>query len=126
MVHVKTDNQAVSRLIKKMYTARECDNDLLREIAMWQMMDGWQLEMQWIPREHNDAADALSKNDMPRFVDMMGGDMEEMKVSEWHLAPPMDGMRRTHERGSVFMDKPQRLDFDLDGTCPGPPDDSSR
>ena len=45
---------------------------------------------------------------------MMGDSMEEMKVSGWHLAPPtltMDGMRRAHERGSVFMDKPQRLDL---------------
>ena len=48
----------------------------------------WTWEVQWIPRELNDAADALSKNDMQRFSKARCTSARELDVLPEHLAVP--------------------------------------
>ena len=73
-------------LLSKMRSSKLGDNEVLQEIAMLQALDGWSWEVTWVPRERNEAADALSKNDMQRFESIMGAGMTEVQVAACHAA----------------------------------------
>ena len=93
MVRVAVDNKALVPLLRKMRSSRAGDNEILQEIALLQALHGWDWDVYWIPREKNDAADALSKNDMQRFERCMGTGMRELKVSTEITRPPMVSAR---------------------------------
>jgi site-specific DNA-cytosine methylase len=87
-VEMQVDNLAMESLLRKMYTSRQEENDILREIALLQAVHGWSWDVIWRPREENDAADALSKNDLRRFHNTMPECLVEMAVSAEDVAPP--------------------------------------
>ena len=66
-VSISVDNHALPRACERLTSRSRTECAMLHEIAMLQIRDGWTWEVTWIPRELNDAADALSKNDMQRF-----------------------------------------------------------
>ena len=66
-VRVQVDNQGLVPMFRKGRGKKPMENDMVREICMLQVAQGWSWELQWIQRERNEAADALSKDDMPRF-----------------------------------------------------------
>ena len=87
-VEVRVDNRALVPAMRKMRSSRQADNDILRELALLQAVHGWSWTVRWIPRELNDAADALSKDDMQRFRKSFPKGMSELKVQAKHLEPP--------------------------------------
>jgi hypothetical protein len=63
------------------------------------MKHNFHIETKWIRRCHNEAADALSKNDMPRFWNNIKGDRTQIILKKGDLRRPahakQGGMRRT-------------------------------
>ena len=90
-VRVWVDNQALDPLFRKMYSSKQGDNDILREIASLQAVDGWSWDVVWHSRTQNEPADALSKNDMKRFELLMGEGLQELEVTAEHLREPVLG-----------------------------------
>ena len=66
-MRVKVDNSALPRYARKGRGSTETESDMIREILLLQVRHSWSWELQWAPRECNEAADALSKQDMERF-----------------------------------------------------------
>lgn len=81
-MQVRVDNAALVPKMRRMYSSveAESDNDIIREIALLQAVHGWSWELCWVPRAQNEAADALSKNDMKRFEGLMGVTLKELHV----------------------------------------------
>ena len=82
-------------------------NDIIRELASLQMKHGFKLNPTWVRRCYNEAADALSKNDMPRFWANVQGNRSKINLSSSDLAlPSVAAMPRSNIIGGV-----QRQDY---------------
>ena len=73
-----------------------------------QIEHNFKLNPTWVRRCYNEAADALSKDDMPRFWANIQGDRSKINLSDADLALPkaMEIMPRSRIIGGV-----QRLDY---------------
>ena len=87
-VRIKVDNDALIRIFRKGRGKRPEESDIVREIAILQVAHGWDWSLQWVPRELNEAADALSKNDMARFIENAGSRLTEVDVPQSALRLP--------------------------------------
>jgi site-specific DNA-cytosine methylase len=85
---VWVDNESLVPLFRKGYSRRADENDMVREIYTLQAAADWSWEICWTPREANEAADALSKNDMRRFHANIKGDRTRVLVDSSHLLLP--------------------------------------
>ena len=82
-------------------------NDIIRELASVQMKHDFKLNPTWVCRCYNEAADALSKNDMPRFGANVRGNRSKISLSSSGLAlPSVAAMPRSNIIGGV-----QRPDY---------------
>ena len=63
-------------------------NDIIKELASLQIKHKLKLNPAWVRRCYNDAADALSKNDMPRFGANVQGNRSRINLSSDDLALP--------------------------------------
>ena len=87
-VAVNVDNYALPRTLRRMTSPNAVESAMLREIALLQIQHHWSWTVTWIPREENDAADALSKNDMPRFRASGPAHATELVVRPQHMRVP--------------------------------------
>ena len=88
-VQVAVDNAALVPLFRKMRGKRAHETEMVREIALLQATDQWSWSVVWVPRERNEAADALSKDDMQRFWrERQGAACSRMEVAADHLRLP--------------------------------------
>ena len=77
-------------------------NDMIRELASLQMKHDFRLNPTWVRRCYNEAADALSKNDMPRFGANVQGNRSKVNLSSSDLAlPSVATMPRSNIIGGV-------------------------
>ena len=87
-------------------------NAILTELTNLQLQHGFTIETRWVRRCHNEAADALSKNDMPRFWSNIQGTRTEIELKPQHLARPAHaktaGMRRTKAQQQEWDTRPPR------------------
>ena len=90
-VAMQVDNYALVPAFRKGRGNTEQESDMVREIALLQVTQGWSWEVSWIPRALNEAADALSKNDMPRFWANVEGTRAQLTVSPAQLRLPRPG-----------------------------------
>ena len=85
-------------------------NAILRELTELQMAGGFTIDPRWVRRCHNEAADALSKNDMPRFWRNVHGDRTQLVIGKGHLRVPANaktgGMRRTSAQAAEWDVRP--------------------
>ena len=82
-------------------------NDIIRELASLQMKHDFRLNPTWVRRCYNEAADALSKNDMPCFGANVQGNRSKVNLSSSDLVlPSVATMPRSNIIGGV-----QRLDY---------------
>ena len=87
-VTVRVDNAALVPLFRKARGKRQDETDMVREIILLQALQGWTWTVIWVPRDANEAADALSKDDMPRFWANVEGSRTELAVRACHLQLP--------------------------------------
>ena len=87
-VAVAVDNRSLPNATRRLTSPSPIECMMLREIALLQIKHGWTWEVSWIPRELNEAADALSKNDMPRFRREGPSAAAELRVTPEHLRVP--------------------------------------
>lgn len=87
-VRAQVDNAALPRNARKGRGSTETESDMIREILLLQVRYGWSWELQWVPRERNEAADALSKQDMPRFHRCTSTPRTHVETAPAHLALP--------------------------------------
>ena len=90
-VRVTVDNAALPPMIRKGRSKRQQETDMVREIVLLQAQHGWSWAVEWRPREQNEAADALSKNDMPRFWSNVTGSRQEIAIRKQDLQLPEVG-----------------------------------
>ena len=90
-VAMQVDSYALVPAFRKGRGNTEQESDMVREIALLQVTQGWSWEVSWIPRALNEAADALSKNDMPRFWANVEGTRAQLTVSPAQLRLPRPG-----------------------------------
>ena len=92
-IRLKVDNYALVSLFRKMSSSTTMYNDMVREIALLQVLYGWTWEVVWVPREQNEAADALSKNEMNKFYALTkDAPRRRLEVPPAKLLLPLDGM----------------------------------
>jgi hypothetical protein len=87
-VQVHVDNDILLRRLAKGRGKTPAESNMIREIYLLQVCGSWSWELQWMPRELNEAADALSKNDMPRFLSNVTGTRTELAVPPLALCLP--------------------------------------
>ena len=87
-VCIQVDNRALVPMFKKGRAKKPQENDMVREICILQVAQGWTWQLQWIQRELNEAADALSKDDMPRFWSNTSGARTAITVAAADLELP--------------------------------------
>ena len=85
-------------------------NAILRDVAMAQIRHDFTMETRWVRRCHNEAADALSKNDMDRFWGNIKGDRTQIILTAEHTKLPAHsktgGMRRTARQREKWDERP--------------------
>ena len=82
-------------------------NDIMKGPTSLQIRHSFKLNPAWVRRCYNEAADALSKNDMPRFWANVQGNRLKIDLSSDDLAlPKATAMPRSNIMGGV-----QRLDY---------------
>ena len=102
-VQVRVDNNAILRFFKKGRGRRQEESDIVREVYLLQVKHQWAWTLRWVPRERNEAADALSKNDMDRFWANAPPGLREVALQPQQLELPSGrvAMSRTHVRNAV-------------------------
>ena len=102
-VQVRVDNDAILRFFKKGRGRRQEESDIVREVYLLQVKHQWAWTLRWVPRERNEAADALSKNDMDRFWANAPPGLREVALQPQQLELPSGrvAMSRTHVRNAV-------------------------
>ena len=87
-------------------------NAVLRELAMIQIRHHITLNTTWVRRNQNEAADALSKDDMPRFWKNIRGDRTQIMLRPEHMRVPAwsktGGMRRTTAERARWDERPTK------------------
>ena len=77
-------------------------NDIIRELASLQMKHGFRLIPTWVRMCYNEAADGLSKNDMPRFWANVQCNRSNINLNSSDLAlPSVAAMSRSNTIGGV-------------------------
>ena len=89
-VNMQLDSLALVHTIRKGRHQHQPINDILRELTHLQLKHGFHMRPTWIRRCYNEAADALSKDDMPRFWANISGDRTQSVLSDRDLALPME------------------------------------
>ena len=110
-VTCELDSLGLVRVMRNMKHQDSRMNDILKELSEWQLKHNFTLDPQWVRRCHNEAADALSKNDMDRFWANIHGDRTYLVVADEHLQPPhthSGGMRRTEKERTRWDTRPNR------------------
>jgi hypothetical protein len=104
LVVVELDSLGLTQTLRRGRHKDPRINDILKELALHQVEHGFELKGAWVRRCWNEAADALSKDDMDRFWRNVKGDRTEIQVTEDHRRMPGEthpghirtgGMRRT-------------------------------
>ena len=88
-VNMRLDSLGLVQTLRKGRHQHEPINDILRELTHLQVHHGFVLHASWIRRTYNEAADALSKDDMPRFWANTTGDRTRIYPTPADLTPPM-------------------------------------
>ena len=87
-------------------------NAILAEISSLQIKHDITIDTRWIRRCHNEAADALSKDDMPRFWKNIQGGRTQIIVTPHDLRRPAHyktgGMRRTGQEQAAWDARPTK------------------
>ena len=115
-VSIELDSLGLVQTLRKGRHKDPKINDILQELALQQIEHKFELSGTWIRRCWNEAADALSKNDMPRFWANVEGPRTEITVEADHLLPPRHcrdvtstgGMRRTAKDRMEWDNRPPR------------------
>ena len=113
-VRVNVDNSALPRYARKGRGSNETESDMIREILLLQVRHGWSWELQWVPRELNEAADALSKQDMARFHQCAPTPHTQITTTPAHLELPSGRYHMTPQEvqhavcGSGMDDEPMQ------------------
>jgi hypothetical protein len=83
-------------------------NDIMSELNHLQMKHDFVLTPSWVRRFKNEAADALSKDDMPRFWHNIQGDRTLIELTPDHLRLPTNahGPRRARLTPTKIKPKP--------------------
>jgi hypothetical protein len=85
-------------------------NDIMKELTSLQTQHNFKMNPAWVRRCYNKAADALSKDDMPRFWANIQGNRSKINLSDADLAlPKAMEMPRSCIIGGI-----QRLGYALD------------
>jgi len=109
-VIVQLDSLGLVHTLRKARHKHPAINAILTEISTLQIRHGFCIEARWIRRCRNEAADALSKNDMPRFWRNVSGDRTRTEVLPAHLRRPAHsktgGMRRTKAQTKEWDTRP--------------------
>ena len=87
-VLVELDSLGLTQIHRKGRHAHPAINAILRELTTLQMQHGFLLDPRWIRRCHNEAADALSKNDMERFWSNIEGGRTKIMITKGDLRRP--------------------------------------
>ena len=130
-VVIELDSLGLKNIVRKGRHRDKRMNDILKELALWQVKCNFTLEPQWVRRCYNEAADALSKDDMSRFWRNVQGNRTQLTVLEEHLRLPDGTLREpdntctqpgpaqnmqrmaVHQRaGKMRRTKAQRADWD--------------
>ena len=90
---MRLDCLALVAALNKGRHQHEPINDIMSELNNLQMKHNFVLRPTWIRRFKNEAADALSKDDMPRFWHNIQGDRTLIKLTEEHLKLPSSANR---------------------------------
>ena len=109
-VMVELDSLGLTQTHAKGRHSHPAMNAILRELAMLQIGHSFTMHTRWVRRCWNEAADALSKDDMPRFWDNVRGDRTQIVLQEHHTRRPAGaktgGMRRTKAEQSRWDNRP--------------------
>ena len=106
-VTMRLDCLALVATLRNSRRQHEPINDILKELASLQIKHSFKLNPAWVRRCYNEAADALSKNDMPRFWANVQGNRSKMNLSSDDLALH----KATTMPRSSIMGGVQRLDY---------------
>jgi hypothetical protein len=106
-VTMRLDCLALVHTLRKGYHQHDAVNAIMRELSNLQIKHSSSLRSMWVRRCWNEAADALSKNDMERFLSNVEGNRTLVKLEPHHLAPPLSngirglvpGKRKPQHRG---------------------------
>ena len=114
-VFMRLDCLALVATLRNGRHQHEPINDIMKELASLQIKHKFKLSPAWVRRCYNEASDALSKNDMPRFWANVHGNRSKINLQAEDLSLPrpaaipmrarIGGMRRAgnspHERRPV-------------------------
>ena len=115
-VYMKLDSLALVQVLKKGRHQYPPMNDILQELQELQMHHNFDLVPVWVRRDRNEAADALSKDDMGRFFDNVEGDRTMIALQPQHTAAagrPRAGMRRSTRKGKQPESRPTKPAYQL-------------
>ena len=97
-VVMRLDCLALVDTLRKGYHQHQPLNDILQELSSLQIQHNFVLRPMWVRRTWNEAADALSKNDMARFWANVEGDRTLLTLTPSHLRPPDSGRTCASQR----------------------------
>ena len=110
-VTMRLDCLALVHTLRKGYHQHDAVNAIMQELSKLQIKYSFTLRPMWVRRCWNEAADALSKNDMERFWRNVQGDRTLITLEPHHLAPPLnvvpDNLKpQRHSRSATGIDGP--------------------
>jgi site-specific DNA-cytosine methylase len=109
-VTVELDSLGLVQTYKKGRHKHPGINAILRELSSIQMEHHFTLHTRWVRRNLNEAADALSKDDMDRFWRNVRGDRTMIVTTAHHVRQPAGsrtgGMRRTEAQMREWDTRP--------------------
>ena len=109
-VDVELDSLGLTQTLRKGRHPDKRINDIMVELSQLQLTYGFDLRGLWVRRNLNEAADALSKDDMQRFWRNVDGHRVELHPTEGDLAMPRGAHSRT---GGMRRTKAQRQQHDI-------------
>ena len=80
---------ALVHTLRKGYHQHDVVNAIMQELSDLQIKHSFNLWPMWVRRSVNEAADALSKNDMACFGLNVKGDLTLIEPEPRHLEPPL-------------------------------------
>ena len=86
---MRLDCLALAHTLRKGYHQHDAVNAIMQELSDLQIKHSFNLRPMWVRRCWNEAADALSKNDMAHFWLNVKGDRTLTKLEPRHLGPPL-------------------------------------
>ena len=84
-------------------------NDILKELFLLQVQHDFVIEPMWVRRCHNEAADALSKDDMDRFWKNVMGNRTQLVITDEHLKAPDGSIRRGQTKTNLQKVRPHTI-----------------